>query len=260
MEEIYKRESFMKETQKQIKKLNIETQKQIEKLNPEKVDYLKQYFAGAPRWLLEQFQVIEVPAGTVFIHEGELAERVYVLLQGQVSAVDYRVQEAVYGFFQFYPIELFGVMEILGGMERYKTSLAAVEKSIFLRIGRDQYERWLKSDSNAFQMETKEIVNYLLEQARKERLYVLLSGNQRVYQVLIKLYKSYEENGTYSAYISRKDFSEMTGLSERTITRAIKSLVSEGYITKKGWNITMDSSQYQRLKALADAKMSEIDS
>ena len=40
MEEIYKRESFMKETQKQIKKLNIETQKQIEKLNPEKVDYL----------------------------------------------------------------------------------------------------------------------------------------------------------------------------------------------------------------------------
>lgn len=260
MEEIYKRESFMKETQKQIRKLNIEAQKQIEKLDPEKADYLKRYFAGAPRWLLEQFQVIEVPAGTVFIHEGELAERVYVLLQGQVSAVDYRVQEAVYGFFQFYPIELFGVMEILGGMERYKTSLAAVEKSIFLRIGRDQYERWLKSDSNAFQMETKEIVNYLLEQARKERLYVLLSGNQRVYQVLLKLYKSYEENGTYSAYISRKDFSEMTGLSERTITRAIKSLVSEGYITKKGWNITMDSSQYQRLKALADAKMSEINS
>ena len=106
----------------------------------------------------------------------------------------------------------------------------------------------------------RKFINYLLEQARKERLYVLLSGNQRVYQVLIKLYKSYEENGTYSAYISRKDFSEMTGLSERTITRAIKSLVSEGYITKKGWNITMDSSQYQRLKALADAKMSEIDS
>ena len=89
---------------------------------------------------------------------------------------------------------------------------------------------------------------------------MLLSGNQRVYQVLIKLYKSYEENGTYSAYISRKDFSEMTGLSERTITRAIKSLVSEGYITQKGWNITMDSSQYQRLNALADAKLSEIDS
>ena len=80
MEEIYKRESFMKETQKQIKKLNIETQKQIEKLNPEKVDYLKQYFAGAPRWLLEQFQVIEVPAGTVFIHEGDPADSVYVLL------------------------------------------------------------------------------------------------------------------------------------------------------------------------------------
>ena len=248
----------MKETQKQIKKLNIETQKQIEKLNPEKVDYLKQYFAGAPRWLLEQFQVIEVPAGTVFIHEGEPAERVYVLLQGQVSAVDYRVQEAVYGFFQFYPIELFGVMEILGGMERYKTSLAAVEKSIFLRIGRDQYERWLKSDSNAFQMETKEIVNYLLEQARKERLYVLLSGNQRVYQVLIKLYKSYEENGTYSAYISRKDFSEMTGLSERTITRALKELEEKKLITRNGWNIVMTWNQYKQIKELMKDQINEM--
>ena len=250
----------MKETQKQIKKLNIETQKQIEKLNPEKADYLKQYFAGAPRWLLEQFQVIEVPAGTVFIHEGEPAERVYVLLQGQVSAVDYRVQEAVYGFFQFYPIELFGVMEILGGMERYKTSLAAVEKSIFLRIGRDQYERWLKSDSNAFQMEAREIINYLLEQARKERLYVLLPGNQRIYQVLLQLYQLYAAEGRYSAYISRKDFSEMTGLSERTITRAIKNLEAQGYITKEGWNITLNKEQYQRLKQLVDAKMSEINS
>ena len=121
------------------------------------MDYLKQYFAGAPRWLLEQFQVIEVPAGTVFIHEGEPAERVYVLLQGQVSAVDYRVQEAVYGFFQFYPIELFGVMEILGGMERYKTSLAAVEKSIFLRIGRDQYERWLKATAMHFRWKQRKL-------------------------------------------------------------------------------------------------------
>ena len=98
----------MKETQKQIKKLNIETQKQIEKLNPEKVDYLKQYFAGAPRWLLEQFQVIEVPAGTVFIHEGEPAERVYVLLQGQVSAVDYRVQEAYMVSFSFILLNFLG--------------------------------------------------------------------------------------------------------------------------------------------------------
>lgn len=250
----------MNEIQTLVSNLNKEARMVIRKLDSEKQEYLRQYFSGAPRWLLEQFQVIEIPAGTTFINEGEAAERVYVLLEGQVSAVDYRVQEAVYGFFQFYPIEIFGVMEILGGMERYKTSLASVEKSVFLRIGREHYERWLKSDINAFQMETKEIINYLLEQARKERLYVLLSGNQRFYQVLIKLYQSYEINGTYSAYISRKDFAEMTGLSERTITRAIKSLVAEGYIVKKGWNITMDQSQYMRLKKLADEKMSEIDS
>ena len=235
-----------------------EAAEQILNLDKEKQEYLNRYFAGAPHWLLKKFQVVEIPAGTIFISEGESADRVYVLLQGQVSAVDYRVQEAVYGFFQFYPIEIFGVMEILGGMERYKTTLAALEKSVFLKIGRDQYERWLKSDSNAFQMETMEIVNYLLEQARKERLYVLLPGNQRIYQVLLKLYRSYEVNGKYSAHISRKDFAEMTGLSERTITRTIKSLESGGYIAKEGWNITLSQEQYQRLQKLADSRMNEI--
>lgn len=233
---------------------------QIQQLDEQKQEYLKRYFAGAPGWLMEQFQVVEIPAGTIFIHEGEPANRVYILLKGQVTAVDYRVQEAVYGFFQFYPVEFFGVMEILGGMERYKTTLAAMEKSTFLRIGRDKYEQWLKSDSNAFQMEAREIINYLLEQARKERLYVLLPGNQRIYQVLLQLYQLYAAEGRYSAYISRKDFSEMTGLSERTITRAIKNLEAQGYITKEGWNITLNKEQYQRLKQLVDAKMSEINS
>lgn len=52
----------------------------------------------------------------------------------------------------------------------------------------------------------------------------------------------------------------MTGLSERTITRAIKNLEAQGYITKEGWNITLNKEQYQRLKQLVDAKMSEINS
>lgn len=237
-----------------------EIREQIRKLDAEKQEYFNRYFSGAPRWFMEQFQVIELPAGTIFIHEGEAADKVYVFLAGQVSAVDYRVQEAVYGFFQFYPIKIFGVMEILGGMETYKTSLATTVKSTFLRIGREQYERWLKSDSNAFQMETKETINYLLEQAKKERLYVLLSGNQRIHQALLKLYQSYAVGGIYSAYVSRKDFSEMTGLSERTVTRTIKNLVLEGYITKKGWNIIMNADQYQRLKKLTDEKMNEMNS
>lgn len=80
-----------------------EAAEQILNLDKEKQEYLNRYFAGAPHWLLKQFQVVEIPAGTIFISEGESADRVYVLLQGQVSAVDYRVQEAVYGFFQFYP-------------------------------------------------------------------------------------------------------------------------------------------------------------
>lgn len=236
-----------------------ETAAVIGKLEAEKRNYLLSYFSGAPRWLMDKFQVVRIPAGDTFISEGEVADRVYILLEGRVSAVDYRVQEAVYGFFHFYPIEMFGVMEILGGMDRYMTTLAAIDSCVFLKISRDKFEQWLRTDMSAFRLQAKEIVNYLLEQARKERLYVLLPGNERIYLVLINFYEAYAKGGKYSFYISRKDFAEMTGLSERTITRTIKALEAGDYVKKEGWNITLTYDQYKQLKQLIADRMNEME-
>ena len=52
----------------------------------------------------------------------------------------------------------------------------------------------------------------------------MLPGNERVYLILTNLYETYGKRDTYSVYLSRKDFSEVTGVSERTITRALKDL------------------------------------
>ncbi len=232
-----------------------EAAKMIRRLEPSKQEYLQRYFSSAPQWLREKLQPVRLPAGTVFLHEGEPASQVMVLLEGRVTAVDYRVQEAVYGFFHFYPVEFFGVMEIVGGIDRYKTSLAALEDCLFLRVGREDFEQWLKNDRDVFRLEAGEIVRSLLEQARKERLYVLLSGNERIYLVLINLYEAYAKEERYSVYVSRKDFAEMTGLSERTITRTIKRLEADGYLTKEGWNITLTRNQYLRLRRLIDGRL-----
>ena len=99
-------------------------------------------------------------------------------------------------------------------------------------------------------METERIIGYLLDQSRKERLYVLLPGNERVYLILANLYETYGKFDTYSVYMSRKDFSEVTGLSERTITRALKELEEKKLITRNGWNIVMTWNQYKQIKEL----------
>ena len=99
-----------------------------------------------------------MPEGTTFIQEGMPVDKVYVLLlKGCVSAVDYRVRETVYGFCHFNPIETFGAMEILGHMDQYRTTLATTRDSLFLKIPRDSFEKWILKDVDALQMETERL-------------------------------------------------------------------------------------------------------
>ncbi|MDO4261760.1 MAG: Crp/Fnr family transcriptional regulator [Eubacteriales bacterium] len=230
----------------------------IRRLDTEQREYLNRYFAHAPESLMTGFQAVRIPEGTTFINEGEAADRVFILLKGRVAAVDYRVRETVYGFTYFHPVEVFGVMEILGHMDRYKTTLAAAEDSVFLRTSRERFEGWIKNDAEALQMETRKIIGYLLEQSRKERLYVLLPGNERVYMMLTNLYRAYGKGGTYSVYMSRKDFAEVTGLSERTVTRALKELEDRGCITRDGWNIVMTKEQHGRIAEMINDQINEM--
>lgn len=231
---------------------------QIEKLDKESRDYLKRYFAKAPDWLMDTLRVIRLPEHFTFIDEGDKADQIYILLKGKVLAVDYRVREMVYGFFEFYPVQAFGTMEILVSMDQFKTTLVTMEDSVFFKISREKFERWLRNDLQAFQMESEKVVRYLLEQARKERLQVLLQGVERVYLVLIKMYELYARDGCCVIRMSRKDFVGTTGLSERTISRIIKELEKKDYIRKDRWNIIITRRQYLKIKALIEDKINGI--
>ncbi len=230
----------------------------IKKLDTKDRAYLKRYFANAPCWLMDSLRTAQIPKGTAFIREGERADTIYVLIRGRVVAVDYRVQEIAYGFISFHPVEVFGAMEILMDTDRYKTTLETTKDSVFLKISREIFEKWIKQDMAAFQMQTWKTCRYLLDEVRKERLYVLIQGVERVYLTLYEIYQTYGSAGVCSVYVSRKEFAEMTGLSERTITRTLRDLEEKGYITRDGWNILMTDSQYESIKTLIEDKISEL--
>lgn len=230
----------------------------IRKLDKESQSYLEKYFSDAPSWMLDNLQIVHMPKNRSFVEEGERADKVYILLRGIVLAVDHRVQEMAYGFIRFHPIEVFGVMEIMLDLKEYKTTLMTTTDCIFLKTSREKFEKWIKNDINAFRMETKKVGTYLLKEVRKERLYVLLQGVDRVYLVLHELYQTYARNGVLSFYMSRKDFSETTGVSERTITRTLKDLEQKGYITREGWNLILTPEQYRMVRALIEDKMCGI--
>ena len=50
----------------------------INELRSEERDYLNNYLANAPKWLLEAFQIVRLKKGTTFIHENAHVDTVYI--------------------------------------------------------------------------------------------------------------------------------------------------------------------------------------
>lgn len=230
----------------------------MEQLGGEDREYLTEYFKNAPAWLMDAMQVAKIRGGQNFICEGEAADKIYILLKGKVIGIDYRVKEVAYGYLQFCPIEVFGAMEVMLNMEQYRTTLQTVEESLFLRVNREIFSKWLKSDMNAYRMSSEKTCGFLLEEVRKERLYVLIQGVERIYLALYELYQMYARDGVCNIYVSRRDFMQITGVSERTVTRTITALVNKGYLAKDGWNIVITEEQSRKIKGLIENKIEEI--
>ena len=144
-----------------------EALKLIQQLNKQDRDYLETYFAGAPFWLMEAFQIIRFPGNKTFITEGDPAVEIYILLKGSVVAEEHRVKDMTYGFIRFIPIEVFGVMELMFEMNEYQTTLVTAADCLFLKTSRDAFRKWFEHDFCAYRMECKKVGHYLLEQDRK---------------------------------------------------------------------------------------------
>lgn len=217
-------------------------------LNKESHMYLEKFLKNAPMWLLEEFHEVNISKDTEFVSENDPANTVYILLTGVVKATDIRVFPVVYDFIRFYPIEIFGAMEFLLREETYRTTLITVTNCKFLKLSREQFSKWILNDINAMKMFTEAMTRYLLDQCRKERLYLFLQGEERV---LLFLSDIYEKNGLADEIvinISRNDLAKGTALSVRTVNRTIKELIKEGFLVKKGRKLILPFEKYQEIK------------
>ena len=217
-------------------------------LNKESHMYLEKFLKNAPMWLLEEFHEVNISKDTEFVSENDPANTVYILLTGVVKATDIRVFPVVYDFIRFYPIEIFGAMEFLLREDTYRTTLITVTNCKFLKLSIEQFSKWVLNDINAMKMFTEAMTRYLLDQCRKERLYLFLQGEERV---LLFLSDIYEKNGLADEIvinISRNDLAKGTSLSVRTVNRTIKELIKEGFLVKKGRKLILPFEKYQEIK------------
>ncbi|RDU23716.1 Crp/Fnr family transcriptional regulator [Anaerosacchariphilus polymeriproducens] len=208
---------------------------------------VEEYFINSPKWLLDSIKTVNVDKNIVFVRENDPANTIYIVVKGVIRAVDYRMYGIVFDFMRVDKLQAMGSMEIILDMDVYRASLQTVTKCTMLKMSREVFEKWLQEDIEALKREAKTMINFLMETDRNNRAYIFLQGANRLSLYFVDLYKKYAVKDILTVETSRQEMSEMTGLCEKTITRAMKKLQANGFISKDGYSIQMDKTQYEKL-------------
>lgn len=226
----------------------------LKALSQEKREQFEIYFRTAPDWLIDSLVVEKIKKGTTFIRENNPADTIYFIVEGLIVATDYRVLGVSYDFMQFQKMYAFGGMEFIMDLDVYKTSLRTVTDSIAVKISRAMFEKWMYSDIKALKYESKLIGEYLLEQARNERIVLLMKGTDRLCLLLVYHYEQYQKDGILCVKEGQKSLADKTGMCLKSINRAVKTLSEQGLIWKQGNKILVEKRQYEEMKALISEK------
>ena len=230
----------------------------LKEIDEDRRAQLETYFATAPLWLLESINVELMPAGTVFIREGEPADTIYFVASGTIKATDYRIFGISYDFMMIRKrVYAYGGMEVIMELDRYQATIQTVDRCLVLKIPRAQFERWLYSDFRALKYEAKLVMEYLHEETRNSRAFLFLQGSDRVALLLVNRYEKYSDGGLLRMKGSRKDLSDSTGLCLKTINRSMKKFCDEDMVTQDGRDLTINYQQYLKLKQIVTTILAE---
>lgn len=222
----------------------------IEKLPEKKKKILQDMFKNAPYWLMEEIHVRNFPRKKVFVTSGEPADRIYILLEGKVKATELQRYEYVYDYTLFEPIHVLGEMEFYAGLENYISTLVTTAPSLLLEIRRDFYIKWMMADTSTLLDRVQNMLQDLLSQSKKERIFVFLTGIQRMYYLLVKMYREYAKDGLLEIRNTKEELANRAGIDIRTVNRAIKKMIEDGLLTKDGWSLMVNQSQYEEMNRI----------
>lgn len=219
----------------------------MNELEGEAREELSRFLKNAPVWLLNACTVTDMKKGEIFIREKEPVKTVYILIKGTVKACDLRIMGVVYEFYRYNAVEILGGMELFIDCEEYMTTLICETDCRFITMQKDTFAKWMKNDGNALWIQTSKMTAYLLAENRRERACLFLQGTDRVYLFFELLYER-KGKEVCTARLTRQQIADETGLSIKTINRALSKMTEEELITIKGRQITLNRSQYQELK------------
>lgn len=220
---------------------------------------LEELLKNTPNTFDDEASIIQIKRGTTFIHSYEEANTIYILIKGQVKAVDYHIDEIIYDYTWFEPIEFLGAMEFYMGLTNYITDLETLTDCLFITFQKKTFRSWIEKDTLVMLKLIEIMMNRLNDQARKERTFLFLSAKERIMYLLVSIYKMYQQEGECEVKLTQDELAKRSGINLRTATRSIQSLCEEKLIDKRNRKLYVSESQCKQMEELLEKIDGEYD-
>lgn len=225
------------------------------KLSPELKTYFEHLFLNRPYNFLDKCNIVTIRANERFVATGEDLDKIWIALSGQVKVMEEFESGETYIFTKFSAPEIFGEMEALAQISRFRASLVAVTDCIFIVGPVQEYINWIKNDPQFLYERTQYILKWVMDEERSNRAYLLLSGIERIKLYFIHHFERSEAETFCILKNTRQQIADETGYSVKTVNRVIKKLSEQGLITIKGQSILITEEQYEVILESIDDKV-----
>lgn len=228
---------------------------QIAKLPSELKNYFEHFFQLKSHNFLNTSKIITIKPNERFVSTGEDLDNIWICISGTVKVMEEFESGETYIFTQFSAPEIFGEMEALAGIPKYRASLVTVTKSVFIVGSAKEYTQWLKEDVDILYERTQYLLKRVMDEGRSNRAYLLLSGIERIKLYIIDRCSHCQGEEVCVIQNTRQQIADETGYSVKTVNRVIKKLNEQELLRVKGQRILISKDQYERLLEGIDEKV-----
>ena len=229
-----------------------EIERILNRIPQEEAKRFRTYFETAPGEVVSRMSLEKRYADRYLVEESEAVERVYILLEGQVKAVDFRVKGSAYEYARFDPVSFLGTMECCFDQTNYAANLITVTPCTLVTLPRNVFENWLNSDLHALRREAENMRRNLLENSRENRMLLLLNGMERLILLLVKKCSSRGDAREHVLSVNRQELAEQCGASVKTVNRSMKRLEDSGFLTREGHKVKITQRQFAAMREYLD--------
>ncbi len=186
---------------------------------------LYQIFKGCPYEILRHWEMNEYRAGTVICRQGEIIDRLYIIIDGYADIYYMAENGRKYSLITLKDGDVVGEIEILD-KRPYSANMEAYSDLKTLEITRDYFLKWMDMDRNINYTITRILSNrfyHLVLKAGKDTLYTL---KYRLCAYLLSRGKHISPKKTIDVEIkfNKEKLSEEFAVTSRSINRILNGL------------------------------------